>query len=203
MLYDGRHEGRYPSVLGETAGKVRWQVAPLRHSKFGIRNSKNETRKAKLASIFEFRFSNFDLPMGSRRKSREFAMQMLYQWEICGYTPAQVEATFFANNRADADVEGFARDLFEGAVNDIDRLDHLVRKQADNWRLERMAAVDRNILRVALYELLCHPETPTAAVINEALEIAGRFSGEGSVEFVNGVLDGIRKTLLPCEPQSK
>jgi N utilization substance protein B len=141
--------------------------------------------------------------MGSRRKSREFAMQMLYQWEICGYTPAQVEASFFANNRAVAEVEAYARDLFEGAVNDLDRLDRLVRERAENWRLERMAAVDRNILRVALYELLYHPETPTAAVINEALEIARRFSGEGSVEFVNGVLDGIRKTLPPHEPQSK
>jgi len=122
-------------------------------------------------------------------------MQMLYQWEICGYTPAQVGATFFANNRADADVEGFARELFEGAVNDISRLDHLVREHADNWRLERMAAVDRNILRVALYELLHHPETPAAAVINEALEIARRFSTGDSVEFVNGVLDAIRKEL--------
>jgi N utilization substance protein B len=66
-----------------------------------------------------------------------------------------------------------------------------------------MAAVDRNILRVALYELLRHPETPAAAVINEALEIAWRFSGEGSVEFVNGVLDGIRKTLPAQDPPSK
>jgi len=139
--------------------------------------------------------------MASRRKSREFAMQMLYQWEICGYTPAQVEATFFANQRADPDVESFARDLFEGAVNDIDRLDRLVRQHADNWRLERMAAVDRNILRVALYELLHHLETPAAAVINEALEIARRFSTGDSVEFVNGVLDGIRKQLPPSEPQ--
>ena len=137
--------------------------------------------------------------MPSRRKSREFAMQMLYQWEICGYTPAQVEATFFANQRADPDVESFARDLFEGAVNDIDRLDRLVRQHADNWRLERMAAVDRNILRVALYELLHHLETPAAAVINEALEIARRFSTGDSVEFVNGVLDGIRKELPPRE----
>ena len=137
--------------------------------------------------------------MASRRKSREFAMQMLYQWEICGYTPAQVEATFFANQRADPEVEGFARDLFEGAVNDIDRLDRLVRQHADNWRLERMAAVDRNILRVALYELLHHLETPAAAVINEALEIARRFSTGDSVEFVNGVLDGIRKELPPRE----
>jgi N utilization substance protein B len=140
--------------------------------------------------------------MASRRKSREFAMQMLYQWEICGYTPAQVEATFFANQRADPEVEGFARDLFEGAVNDIDRLDRLVRQHADNWRLERMAAVDRNILRVALYELLHHLETPAAAVINEALEIARRFSTGDSVEFVNGVLDGIRKQLPPREPLS-
>jgi N utilization substance protein B len=141
--------------------------------------------------------------MGSRRKSREFAMQMLYQWEICGYTPAQVQATFFANQRANAEVEGFARDLFEGAVVNIDRLDRLVREHADNWRLERMAAVDRNILRVALYELLHHPETPAAAVINEALEMARRFSGEGSVEFVNGVLDGIRKNLPPHDPPSR
>jgi N utilization substance protein B len=141
--------------------------------------------------------------MGSRRKSREFAMQMLYQWEICGYTPAQVQATFFANQRAEADVEGFARDLFEGAVVNIDQLDRLVREHAENWRLERMAAVDRNILRVALYELLHHPETPAAAVINEALEIARRFSTGDSVEFVNGVLDGIRKELPPREPLSR
>ena len=130
-------------------------------------------------------------------------MQMLYQWEICGYTPEQVEASFFANNRAVTEVEAYARDLFEGALNDLDRLDGLVRERSENWRLERMAAVDRNILRVALYELLHHPETPTAAVINEALEIARRFSGEGSVEFVNGVLDGIRKTLPPHEPKSR
>ena len=130
-------------------------------------------------------------------------MQMLYQWEICGYTPAQVEATFFTNQRADPEVERFACDLFEGAVNDIDRLDRLVRQHADNWRLERMAAVDRNILRVALYELLHHLETPAAAVINEALEIARRFSTGESVEFVNGVLDGIRKRLPPREPLSR
>jgi len=130
-------------------------------------------------------------------------MQMLYQWEICGYTPAQVETTFFGNQRVDAEVEGFARELFEGAVGTIDQLDCLVREHAENWRLERMAAVDRNILRVALYELLHHAETPAAAVINEALEIARRFSTGDSVEFVNGVLDGIRKALPSREPQSQ
>lgn len=137
--------------------------------------------------------------MSSRRKSREYAMQMLYQWEICGYTPTQVAAGFFANQKADAEEEGFARSLFEGAVANIDQLDGVVRAHSENWRLERMASVDRNILRVALFELLYHPQTPAAAVINEALEIARRFSGENSVEFVNGILDAVRKALPPSK----
>jgi N utilization substance protein B len=122
-------------------------------------------------------------------------MQMLYQWELGGNTPEQVGATFFLERKAASDVERFARGLFQGAVSDIGRLDKLVREHAANWRLERMAAVDRSILRLAVYELLHNPETPPHAVINEALEIARRFSGEGSVEFVNGILDAILKTL--------
>jgi len=94
-------------------------------------------------------------------------------------------------------VESFARVLFEGAVEEVGALDRRVREHTEHWRLERMAAVDRNLLRVALYELLHHPETPPAVVINEALEIARRFSGKDSVEFINGVLDAIRKSLPP------
>jgi len=124
-------------------------------------------------------------------------MQMLYQWELGGNTPEQVGATFFQERGADSEVESFARDLFQNVVNNVDRLDLLVREHAENWRLERIAAVDRNILRVALCELLYHPETPPNAAINEALEIAHRFSGEDSVKFVNGVLDAIRKSLPP------
>lgn len=122
-------------------------------------------------------------------------MQMLYQWDLGGNTPEQVGATFFLDRKAANDVASFARELFLGAVNDIERLDQLVREHAANWRLERMAAVDRSILRMAVYELLNCRETPPRAVINEALEIARRFSGEGSVEFVNGILDTILKTL--------
>jgi N utilization substance protein B len=133
--------------------------------------------------------------MASRRKSREYAMQMLYQWEVGGHTPGHVRSTFFLGKNVEPEVEGFACNLFEGAVQHLEELDRLVRDRAEHWRLERMAAVDRSILRVALYELLHHPETPPAAVINEALEIARRFSGEDSVEFVNGILDGILKTL--------
>jgi N utilization substance protein B len=133
--------------------------------------------------------------MSSRRKSREFAMQMLYQWELGGNTPEQVGASFFLERKADSEVETFARGLFRGAVDDIKPLDKLIGEHAKNWRLERMAAVDRSILRLAVYELLHCPETPPSAVINEALEIARRFSGDGSVEFVNGILDSILKSL--------
>lgn len=124
-------------------------------------------------------------------------MQMLYQWQLGGNTPEQVGASFFQERGADSEVEGFARDLFQNVVTNVDRLDQLVREHAENWRLERIAAVDRNILRVALCELLYHPETPPNAAINEALEIARRFSGVDSVKFVNGVLDAIRKSLPP------
>jgi N utilization substance protein B len=138
--------------------------------------------------------------MGSRRKARELAMQMLFQWELGGHSPEHVISSFLHVQRIDREVESFARSLFEGTVSEVEALDRRVREQAEHWRLERMAAVDRNLLRVALYELLHCPETPPAVVINEALEIARRFSGKDSVEFVNGVLDAIRKTLPASHP---
>lgn len=129
-------------------------------------------------------------------------MQMLYQWELGGNTPEQVSASFFAERKADPDVQKFARELFRGAVDDVKRLDALIREHSQNWRLDRMAAVDRSILRLAAYELLQSPGTPPAAVIDEALEIARRFSGDGSVEFVNGILDSVLKSLPDSKAQS-
>ena len=133
--------------------------------------------------------------MGSRRKARELALQMLFQWELGGHSTEHVISAFLRNKKIDPAVEGFARGLFEGTVGEVEDLDRRVRAHAEHWRLERMPAVDRNLLRVALYELLHYPETPPAVVINEALEIARRFSGQDSVEFINGVLDAIRKNL--------
>jgi transcription antitermination protein NusB len=133
--------------------------------------------------------------MASRRKSRELALQMLFQWEVGGHTPAKVLASFLPPLKSDPDVKEFARRLFEGAVADIDTIDPLLRRHAEHWKLERMAAVDRNVLRLALYELLHEPDTPPAVVINEALELARRFSAADSVEFVNGVLDAVRKSM--------
>jgi N utilization substance protein B len=128
-------------------------------------------------------------------------MQMLYQWEVGGNTPEQVAGSFFRERKAEGEVEGFACSLFRGVANNIETLDKTLREHAENWRLERMAAVDRSILRLAVYELLFCPETPPPAVIDEALEIARRFSGDGSVEFVNGVLDSILKKLPSREAQ--
>ncbi len=133
--------------------------------------------------------------MASRRKSRELALQMLFQWEVGQHTPGKVVATFLPAHKANDEVKDFARQLFEGTVAEIDRIDPLVRRHAENWKLERMAAVDRNVLRLAIYEMLHHPETPPAVVINEALELARRFSTPDSVEFANGVLDAVRKSL--------
>lgn len=138
--------------------------------------------------------------MGSRRKARELALQMLFQWEMGGHSPEHVVSTFLHAQRIDPDVENFACVLFEGTVAEVEALDRRLSGHAQHWRLERMAAVDRNLLRVALYELLHHSETPPAVVINEALEIARRFSDKDSVEFVNGVLDAIRKTLPAANP---
>jgi len=122
-------------------------------------------------------------------------MQMLFQWDLGGGTVEEVGAAFSAGRNARGEAEQFALELFRGTVADVARVDELVRGHALHWRLERMAAVDRSILRLAVYELLhCH-DTPPPAVINEALEIARRFSTSDSVEFVNGVLDSVLKSF--------
>ena len=133
--------------------------------------------------------------MGSRTKSRELALQMLFQWEVGKHPPAYVEQTFLQGRRLAPDVDAFARNLFEGTVGEVAQLDGMIAEHATHWRTERMPAIDRNILRMALYEILHHPETPGAVVMNEAIELARRFSSEDSAEFVNGVLDGIWKSL--------
>ena len=133
--------------------------------------------------------------MASRRKSRELALQMLFQREVGKHSTEHVLTTFLEEKNLEPSVREFARRLFEGTVGEIATLDAAIRDQAEHWRLERMAAVDRNLLRMALYELLHFPETPAAVVINEALELARRYSGADSVEFVNGVLDALRKDI--------
>ncbi|MGA7906703.1 MAG: transcription antitermination factor NusB [Candidatus Sulfotelmatobacter sp.] len=134
--------------------------------------------------------------MGTRRKSRELALQMLFQSDMGKQTADQVRRTFWAEHgAAGAEVRGFADDLFRVAVDRAAEIDTLIERHAEHWRMERMAAVDRNLLRAAVAEFLSYPETPRAVIINEALEIARKFSSPESVQFVNGVLDSVGKEL--------
>jgi N utilization substance protein B len=134
--------------------------------------------------------------MGTRRKSRELAMQMLYQLELGKQAPEYVRATFWAERKdVEPGVRDFAAALFGLALDHAERIDRLIEAHARNWRLERMASVDRNLLRAAVAEMIGYPETPRPIVINEAIEIARRYSSPESIQFVNGVLDSIAKEL--------
>ena len=134
--------------------------------------------------------------MGTRRKSRELALQMLFQSDMGKQDAEHVRKTFWAeHSTASGEVRGFADDLFRVATDRGTEIDKLIEGHAEHWRMDRMAAVDRNLLRTAIAELLAYPETPRAVVINEALEIARKFSSPESVQFVNGVLDSVRKDL--------
>ena len=140
--------------------------------------------------------------MSSRRKARECALQMLFQWDLGKDSPAAVPELFWSNTRLleGEPLRAAANELFRGTAENATEIDRLIRAHAAHWRLERMAAVDRNILRLGVYELTRCRETPPAVVINEALEIARKFSGEESVHFINGVLDSIRKEIETPHP---
>lgn len=134
--------------------------------------------------------------MGTRRKSREMVLQMLFQADMGKQSVDQVQRTFWAEHATtSAEVRGFAEDLFRVATDRVAEIDKLIEGHAQHWRMERMAAVDRNLLRTGVAEFLGYPETPRAVVINEALEIARKFSSPESVQFVNGVLDSVAKDL--------
>jgi N utilization substance protein B len=134
---------------------------------------------------------------GTRRKSRELAMQMLFQGDLGKQTPEQVRKTFWlAREESDPDTRGFAEDLFRVATARSEEIDELIVRHAVNWRLERMPGVDRNVLRLAVAEMLGFKGTPFPIIINEALEIARRYSGPESVSFLNGVLDAMAKELI-------
>jgi N utilization substance protein B len=134
--------------------------------------------------------------MGTRRKSRELVLQMLFQADMGRQTPDEVRRTFWReHDSAQDDVRGFAEDLFRAATDRTAEIDGLIERHAEHWRMERMATVDRNVLRSAVAELMGFPATPRAVVINEALEIARKFSSPESVQFINGVLDSVGREL--------
>ena len=133
---------------------------------------------------------------GTRRKSRELALQMLFQSDMGRQSSEHVEKTFWEEREEmDDTVRGFAQDLFRTAMERREEIDSLIEKHTQHWRMDRMAAVDRNILRAGVAEFIGVPKTPRPVVINEALEIARRYSSPESVQFINGVLDSVAKEL--------
>src|SRR5262245_11814211 len=121
-------------------------------------------------------------------------MQMLFQWDMSQQEPSKLETTFWKAAKGAQEVRSFANQLFEGAGHDAANLDELISKHASNWRPERISAIDRAILRLALHELRA-TDTPPKIVINEAIELAKKFSSDDARGFVNGILDTYRKTL--------
>ena len=122
-------------------------------------------------------------------------MQMLFQWDVSKQDFAKLEGKFWKSAKAADTTRAFAEKLFEGAAKDIAVLDALIVGHSDNWRFERMAAIDRAILRLSIHELR-EGETPPKVVLNEAVDLAKKYSSEESGAFVNGILDGVRKTLI-------
>ena len=132
--------------------------------------------------------------MTLRHKSREFALQMLFEWDMTRQKPARVEQLFWKSARAADSTRKFADQLFEGALAEAEKSDKLVEKLSENWKLERLAAVDRSILRLAIYELR-FGTAPPKVVIDEALELAKKFSSADAPSFLNGILDAAYKKL--------
>jgi N utilization substance protein B len=139
-----------------------------------------------------------------RHEAREAALKILYSCEISGAAANEAIASYFAEHSPDAPaaVRAFARELVLGTLTDVPALDALIAEHSQHWRLERLAILDRLILRMAVWQLQHEPDLPKAVVLNEALELARTFSTDGSVAFVNGVLDGIRKALEGPRPQA-
>jgi N utilization substance protein B len=132
--------------------------------------------------------------VGRRRRAREHALQILFQIDLTGGNAEEVLESFWGELDAGDDVREFTARLVRGTLNDREQIDRRVAEAAENWRLERMPTVDRNVLRMAVYELVC-ADSPPPVVIDEAIEVARRFGGEESAGFVNGVLDRIRGRL--------
>lgn len=142
--------------------------------------------------------------MGSRRKARECALQMLFAADVAEMPADEVVRSYWAElgeSDLDETAREFATRLAARTLSNLELLDERIRSRAEHWRISRMAVVDRNILRLAVYEFLYEP-TPRTVAINEALEIARRFSTYEATQFINGILDAIKRDLDEQQPQT-
>lgn len=133
--------------------------------------------------------------MGKRSKARECALQMLYQWDMTREPMDRVAGLFWQVRSGTDEMKAMAERLARGAQGDLEKLDEAIGAALTRWRFERVAPLDRNVMRIAAYELMREPETPPAVVIDEAVELAKRFGEADSPAFVNGVLDAVRRAV--------
>ncbi|MEO8436772.1 MAG: transcription antitermination factor NusB [Pyrinomonadaceae bacterium] len=147
----------------------------------------------------------FEIHMGSRRKAREYALQMLFAADVSEVRADELVRIYWTelcDSETEEPAREFANRLATGTLANLAALDERIRSRAEHWRISRMAIVDRNVLRLAVYEFL-HEPTPRTVTINEALEIARRFSTYEATQFINGILDAIKRDLDEEFPQEK
>lgn len=133
--------------------------------------------------------------MGKRRKARESTLQILFQLEFDDSEPEDVFGSFWKERKASKEIKDYSQWLVEGISSHRERIDNLIQSVSANWRIARMAIVDRNVLRIAVFELLYEEGMAPAIIINEAIEITKKYSSEEAATFVNGILDAARKKI--------
>lgn len=142
-----------------------------------------------------------------RRKAREYILQFIYAWEINkkmryfsdkNTIKEELENFWEINNEVDENIKSFTNEIIEGTLKNIDKIDNFIKKYATKWDLERMITIDRNILRFAIYELIYRHDIPFQVTINEAIEIAKKYSTKESAAFINGILDRVAKEENKC-----
>jgi transcription antitermination protein NusB len=135
--------------------------------------------------------------MGTRRKARELAVQLLYQHDLAKMDPEEGMRLFWEYFPVDMEAREFCTQLVLGTLDRLAVIDDLLSEASENWSLNRMSVVDRNILRLATYELVDRPEIPPSVSLNEAIEIAKKYSSPDAAVFINGVLDRVKRTVYP------
>jgi transcription antitermination protein NusB len=135
--------------------------------------------------------------MGTRRKARELAVQLLYQYDLAKMDPEEAMRLFWEYFPVQLDIREFCEQLVLGTLDRLTLVDELLSEASENWALHRMSVVDRNIMRLATYELLDRPDIPPSVSLNEAIEIAKKYSTPDAAVFINGVLDRVKRMVYP------
>ena len=134
--------------------------------------------------------------MGHRRKAREYALQGLYMYETVGRSLDDLVTIDWVDRELSDDIRNFAVNLLKGSIENIDYIDSLIKRFSKNWDFERLSVIDKSILRMSIYAMLYLPDIPRVVTIDEAIELGKEYGGDGSGQFINGILDAIKNTVL-------